>query len=361
MKTKNKATRFKENKVHKKKIEINFERINLNVLNNISFANPWFLLLLLLVPFFLFWQWKKYRQQYAEFKFSSLDAVKDNLTIKAKLRPFLNLLKTIAFALLVIAFARPQNALKEEKITTEGIDIVLVTDISGSMLAQDFQPDRLEASKNTGIEFVNARPNDRIGLVVFAGESFTQCPITTDHGVLKKLMSEIKSGLIEDGTAIGMGLATAVNRIKDSESKSKIIVLLTDGVNNKGFIDPLTAAETAKEFDIKVYTIGVGTKGMAPYPVRDLFGRTVLQNMEVQIDEELLNEIAINTGGKYFRATNNNSLQNIYGEIDRLEKTEVEVTSIKRYLELFHPLALIAALLLILDLLLRYTIFRGIF
>ena len=332
----------------------------MNPFGNITFANPWFLLLLLLIPFFIFWQWKKYRQQYAELKMSSLASVKNTKTFKAKLRPFLNVLKIISFGLLVIAFARPQDTLKEEKITTEGIDIVLATDISGSMLARDFKPDRLEASKNTGIEFIEARTNDRIGLVVFAGESFTQCPLTTDHDVLKQLLSEIKSGLIEDGTAIGMGLATAVNRLKDNESESKIIILLTDGVNNKGFIDPLTASETAKEFDIKVYTIGVGSKGMAPYPQKDIFGRTVLQNVQVQLDEDLLKEIAANTGGKYFRATNNTSLQKIYEEIDQLEKTEVEVTSIKRYKELFHPYAIIAVLLLIFDVLLRQTFFRGI-
>jgi len=332
----------------------------LNPFGDITFGNPWFLLLLLLLPFFLFWQWKKYRQQFAEMKMSSLESVKGSATIKSKLRPFLNLLKILAFGLLVVAFARPQDTLKEEKITTEGIDIVLATDISGSMLARDFKPDRLEASKNTGIEFIEARPNDRIGLVVFAGESFTQCPLTTDHNVLKKLLSEVKSGLIEDGTAIGMGLATAVNRLKDNESKSKIIILLTDGVSNKGFIDELTAAETAKEFDIKVYTIGVGSKGMAPFPAKDIFGRTVLQNVKVDLDEQVLKDIAKNTGGKYFRATDNNSLKNIYAEIDKLEKTEVEVTSIKRFKELFHPFALIASLLLIFDVLLRQTFFRGI-
>lgn len=261
--------------------------------------------------------------------------------------------------LLTVAMARPQNALKEQKVKTEGVDIVIATDVSGSMLARDFTPDRLEASKATAIEFISARENDRLGLVVFAGESFTQCPITSDHNVLKKLVAEIKSGLIEDGTAIGMGLATAVNRLRDSDAKSKIIVLLTDGVNNQGFIDPLTAAETAKEFDIKVYTIGVGKTGTAPYPQRDIFGRTVLQNVEVQLDEELLKAIAKNTGGRYFRATNNRSLQNIYKEIDKLEKTEIEVTTIKRYKEQFHRFALIAGLLLLLDFLLRHLFFRG--
>jgi len=325
---------------------------------DITFAHPWYFLLLLLIPLMLLWRWFRRDKQHASIKLSSLQAI-GKPTFKARLRPFLYWLKLFAFTSLVFALARPQNALKEQKVNTEGIDIVIATDVSGSMLARDFQPDRLEASKNTAVEFIANRENDRIGLVVFAGESFTQCPITSDHEVLKKLTSEIKSGIIADGTAIGMGLATAVNRLRDSEAKSKVIVLLTDGVNNQGFIDPLTAAQTAEEFEIKVYTIGVGKTGTAPYPARDLFGRTVLQNVEVQIDEELLKQIAKQTGGKYFRATNNRSLQNIYKEIDKLEKTEVEVTTIKRYKEQFHPFALFAGIMLLLDFLLRFLFFRG--
>ena len=281
-------------------------------------------------------------------------------SLRGKFRALLPILRILSIGALVIAMARPQEVLKEEEVKADGIDIVLAMDLSRSMLAQDFQPDRLEVSKAVAIEFVEKRKHDRIGLAVFAGESFTQCPLTADHDVLKKMLSEVKSGLIEDGTAIGMGLATAVNRLKDNESKSKTIILLTDGVNNKGFILPLTAAETAKEFDIKVYTIGVGSEGTAPFPQRDIFGRTVLQNIQVQLDEKLLKEIASITGGKYFRAKNNKSLQKIYEEIDKLEKTEVEVTSIKRYKELFHPYAILAALLLIFDVLLRQTFFRGI-
>ncbi len=327
---------------------------------DIVFANPIFLGLLVLLPLLLLWQWLKYRQQYPELRMSSLSAVATTRSWKAILRPLLTVLKIAAFLMLTIALARPQNVLDEEKITTEGIDIVMAMDVSGSMLAQDFKPDRLGASKKVAQEFIEGRPHDRVGLVVFAGESFTQCPVTTDQGVLKDLLQEIKSGLIEDGTAIGMGLATAVTRLKDSEAKSKVVILLTDGVNNSGFIDPMTAAETAKQFDVKVYTIGVGTQGKAPYPMKDIFGRTVTQYMDVQIDEDLLREIAALTQGKYFRATNNKSLRAIYKEIDQLEKTEMEVSAFKRYTEQFHFFAILAAVFLALEMLLRNTIFRSI-
>lgn len=326
---------------------------------NISFADPLWFLLLLLLPLYIWWRVKKAENSLPTVKIPTVEAVKGSGSWKTFLRKYLWWLQPLAFTLVVVALARPQDALTEEKVTTEGIDIVMALDISGSMLARDFEPDRLEASKNTAIEFVDNRKDDRMGLVVFAGESFTQCPITTDHSILKKLTSELKSGMVEDGTAIGMGLATAVNRLKDSDSDSKVIILLTDGVNNKGFINPKTAAETAKEYGIKVYTIGVGTQGQAPYPQRDIFGRTVLQYMEVQLDEELLKEIAEMTKGKYFRATDNNSLRNIYNEIDKLEKTEIEVTSIKRYTELFRPFALVGAFLMMLSFLLPNTILRG--
>jgi len=327
---------------------------------DIVFANPIFLWLLLLLPLLLLWQWLKYRQQYPELRLSSLSGVKGAHSWKTWLRPLLTLSKIAAFLLLTVALARPQNVLDEEKITTDGIDIVLAMDVSGSMLAQDFKPDRLGASKKVAQEFIEGRPHDRVGLVVFAGESFTQCPVTTDQGVLTGLLQEIKSGLIEDGTAIGMGLATAVTRLKDSEAKSKVVILLTDGVNNSGFIDPMTAAETAKQFDVKVYTIGVGTEGKAPYPMKDLFGRTITQYMDVQIDEDLLREIATMTQGKYFRATDNKSLRNIYAEIDKLEKTEIEVSAFKRYTEQFHFFALLAAAFLALEMLMRNTVFRSV-
>lgn len=327
--------------------------------SNIAFANPWFLLLLLLLPLFIYWKWRQRHSNNQAMKVSTIGADAARGNFKTKLRPFLDVLKALAFLSLVIALARPQDKLKEEEINSEGIDIILATDISGSMLARDFHPDRLGACKQMGAEFVDNRTHDRIGMVVFSGESFTQCPITSDHNVLKAQMAEIKSGMVEDGTAIGMGLATSVNRLKDSKAESKVVILLTDGVNNSGFIDPITAAETAREFGIKVYTIGVGTRGVAPYPARTRGGGTILQNVEVQIDEELLERIADLTGGRYFRATDNSGLKKIYTEIDKLEKTEVEITSINRYAELFHPFAWMGIIFLVLHSLLRSTLFRG--
>ncbi len=334
--------------------------MNYITLSTIILSNPWWLALLVLIPILAFWIYKNYHRQFSEMKFSSANTQKTKLTFKGFLRNSLVAGKLLALLLLILAMARPQDMLQEEKISTEGIDIVLAMDVSGSMEAMDFEPNRLGAAKKTASDFVDARKNDRIGMVAFAGESFTKCPVTTDHGILKFLMKGLsRDELLEDGTAIGMGLATSINRLKDSQSASKVVILLTDGVNNKGFIDPLTAAETAKEFDIKVYTIGIGTKGQAPYPTRDIFGRTVTRMMEVQIDEGILQQIAEMTGGKYFRATNNTSLQSIYEEIDQLEKTEVEISSIRRYTERFHPLAFIALCILSLDLLLRLTILRG--
>lgn len=328
--------------------------------NDITFANPYFLWLLLLVPVLFLWHWAKYRQQYPELKMSNLSAFSGATSWKALLRPFLFLFKIGAFIMLTIAIARPQNKFQDEDITAEGIDIVMVMDVSGSMLARDFTPDRLGASKDVAAEFVKERKYDRVGIVVFAGESFTQCPLTTDQKVLQTLIKEIKSGIIEDGTAIGMGLATAVTRLQESSAKSKVVILLTDGVNNSGFIDPLTAAEAAKQYDAKVYTIGVGTKGKAPYPVRDIFGFMNTQYVDVNIDEELLEKIALMTGGKYFRATDNNSLKRIYDEIDKLEKTEIEVTTISRFTERFYFFAMLAGLFLGLEMLLRHSLFRGI-
>jgi Ca-activated chloride channel family protein len=243
-------------------------------------------------------------------------------------------------------------------VSTEGIDIVLTQDISGSMLSRDFKPDRLEAAKNIATEFISGRPYDRIGLVVFSGESFTQCPLTTDHAVLINLLREIQSGMIEDGTAIGMGLATAVNRIKDSQAKSKVIILLTDGVNNRGEIAPETAAEIAKTFGIRVYTIGVGTQGMAPYPVQTPFG-IQYQDMPVEIDEGILQKIAQTTGGKYFRATDNDSLEKIYKEIDKLEKSKIDVRQFSKKEEKYLLPALIAFFMLVVEIIVRNTIFKN--
>ncbi len=327
--------------------------------SNINFANIEFLGLLIFVPLMIFWQWRKYRRQFPELKMSSLAAFKGRTSLKARLRPLLFFFKIAAFTCLVIALARPQNTFDEKKVTADGIDIVMVMDVSGSMLARDFEPDRLGASKNVAAEFIEAREHDRIGLVVFAGESFTQCPVTTDKSVLKTQLSQIKSGIIEDGTAIGMGLATAVDRLKESEAKSKVVILLTDGVNNSGFIDPMTAAEIAKKFKVKTYTIGVGTKGMAPYPVNSFFG-TRYQQMKVEIDEKLLEEIATMTNGKYFRATDNNSLKKVYEQIDELEKTKIVTSTVSQYTEKFHLFALLAAIFLALELFLRNTFFRGI-
>jgi len=287
-----------------------------------------------------------------------LSAIKGRSWI-GRLRPLLFLLQLAAFSLLTIAMTRPQKALQNEKINSEGIDIVIAMDVSGSMLARDFQPDRLEASKFLGQQFIDKRPFDRIGLVVFAAESFTQCPITSDQEVLKKLFSEVQNGFLEDGTAIGMGLATSISRLKESKAASKVVVLMTDGVNNSGFIDPATAAETAKQFGIKVYTIGVGSEGTAPFPVKSLFG-TSLRNVKVEIDEELLENIAEQTGGRYFRAKDNKGLQQIYNEIDRLEKTEIEVTRVKRYSELFHGFATWALICGLTYLFLNFTILRRI-
>jgi Ca-activated chloride channel family protein len=254
--------------------------------------------------------------------------------------------------------ARPQKTDKFQNVTTEGIDIMLALDISGSMLARDFKPDRLEASKNVATEFISGRPYDRLGLVVFSGESFTQCPLTTDHAVLINLLREIQSGMIEDGTAIGNGLATAINRIKDSEAKSKVIILLTDGVNNRGEIAPSTAADIAKTYGIRVYTIGVGTRGTAPYPVQTPFG-VQYQNMPVEIDEAILKDIASKTGGNYFRATDNDKLVQVYSEIDKLEKSKIDVHQFTRKEEKFLIPAIIAFLMIALEAIARVTLLKN--
>ncbi|HRI26667.1 MAG TPA: VWA domain-containing protein [Chitinophagales bacterium] len=329
------------------------------LLQNLTFANPLFLALLLLLPLAAVWQWRKYEQQYPELKMSGLGGVKGiGNSWKSRFRPFLTIFKIAALALLIVALARPQNRFSEEKITADGIDIMLSMDISGSMLARDFEPDRLNAAKQMALEFIKSRKYDRIGLVVFAGESFTQCPATTDHTVLATQLQQIESGMVEDGTAIGMGLATAVSRLQESKAKSKVIILLTDGVNNSGFIDPLTAAETALQTGVKVYTIGVGTQGYAPFPVQTIFG-IQYQRMAVEIDETLLKKIADMTGGRYYRATENQSLRQIYEQINQLEKTKIEVARISRYTDKFHLFALLAALCLAMEILLRNTLFKG--
>ena len=302
---------------------------------NIEFANPKLLWLLLLVPLAILWYILRHKKQEAAVTFSDLKGmVKLPRTWKAWFRHLLFVLKMAALALLIVALAR------------------------GSMLARDLKPDRLTAAKQVASDFVKDRPGDRMGLVIFSGETFTQVPLTTDHGVMLNMLAEMKNGLIDDGTAIGDGLATAISRLKDSEAVSKVVILLTDGMNNAGSVDPYTAAEIAKLYGIRVYTIGVGTYGTAPYPVQDFFGRTVMQQIKVEIDEKLLTTIATSTGGKYFRANNNKKLDEIYQEIDKLERSKIEVTEFRRLHEEFYPLVAWAIALLLLEFLLRKTIFR---
>ena len=326
----------------------------------IEFATPWAFALLIFPLLFALWQIFRYQQLYPALKLPIMEGLKQHTQpFRGILKKYLFILRIISFVFLVFALARPQTRFNEEEVNTQGIDVVIALDVSGSMLARDFQPDRLEAAKRKAAEFIDSRPNDRMGLVVFAGESFTQCPLTIDHEVVNKLLQEIKNGLIEDGTAIGMGLATSINRLKDSEAVSKVVILLTDGVNNAGFIDPLTAVEGANQYGIRVYTVGVGRRGMAPYPVQTPFG-TSYQNMEVEIDEELLKKIAEQTGGKYFRATNNQGLEAVYKEIDELEKSKIQVTRISRKTEEFHWFLIIGGLIFLLELLLRYLVVRHI-
>lgn len=325
-----------------------------------EFANPkYFLILVLLVPMILWYVFRE-KRSHTDLQFSSLKAFKGMKHAgRVWLRHVLFALKVLAIVFLVTALARPQSSNSWQTYTSEGIDIMLALDISGSMLARDFSPDRLEAAKDVATKFILERPQDKIGLVVFAGESFTQCPLTTDQAVLVNLMRDVHSGMIEDGTAIGLGLANAVNRLKDSPGKSKVVILLTDGVNNRGMIAPVTAAELAKTYGIRVYTIGVGTYGEAPYPVQTPFG-VQLQNVTVEIDESVLKQIAATTGGQYFRATDNDKLKQIYQEIDQLEKSKIEVKHFSKKQEQYFWFALIGMLLLIAEGILRYTVLRKI-
>ncbi len=326
--------------------------------DHLKFANPEAFYLLILIPAAIAWYWFKGADTKAKLQISDFTAFLGKPgSLKIYLRHLQFVFKVLAFSLLVVALARPQSTLSRQSVSVEGIDIVLAMDISGSMLAEDFKPNRLEAAKDVAIDFIKGRPGDRIGLVVFSGESFTQCPLTTDHPVLINLFDEIKSGMIEDGTAIGDGLATAVNRLKESQAISKVIILLTDGENNRGFIDPTSAAEIAKVFGLRVYTIGVGTIGTAPYPMPTPFG-IQYQQMEVRIDEPLMEKIAEMTNGKYFRATNKQKLSEIYNEIDKLEKSKVDVTEFRRKTEEFKPFVLAAFILLLLDFILGITVFR---
>lgn len=327
---------------------------------NYEYANGdllWFLLIL--VPFIV-WYILRINSHETSIHLSHISDYKTHkISIRAYLRHSLFALRMAALAFMIVALARPQSTEVLPKTNVYGIDIIMAMDVSTSMLAMDLQPDRLRASKSVAATFINGRPYDRIGLVVFAGESFTQCPVTKDQKVVLNLLHDIKSGLLEDGTAIGMGLANAVSRLKDSDAKSKVIILLTDGENNRGDIDPLTAAEIAQTFGIKVYTIGVGTIGKAPYPFETPFG-TQVQNVDVKIDEGVLKEIARMTGGRYFRATNTENLKSIYEEIDQLEKTKIEDYNYSKKNEELLFFLLIGFGLLILEQVLRYTLFRNI-
>lgn len=326
----------------------------------LTFKNPEFFYLLLVILPMTAWYIFRQKRNTASIRISSTAPVnKAPKTIRHYLRHLLFLLQMLAIAAFTVVLARPQSSTDFENVTTEGIDIVISLDISTSMLAKDFSPDRLEAAKNVAMEFISGRQYDRIGLVVFAGEAFTQVPLTTDRAVLLNLFKDIQTGMIEDGTAIGNGLATAVARLKDSDAISRVVILLTDGENNSGEIAPLTAAEIARTFGIRVYTIGVGTVGTAPYPVQTPYG-TQLRDIEVKIDEEMLQEIASITDGRYFRATSNTKLEEIYQEIDQLEKSKIEVREFSRRSEEFLPYALAGILLLVLSLLLRTTVFRSI-
>ena len=327
---------------------------------NLTFANPAFFWGLILIPLATVWYILRHKKQEASVRFSDTEGFQSlPKSWKVYGRHLLFALEMAALALLIVAMARPQSSSSSQKSNIEGIDIILAQDISGSMLARDFKPDRLEASKQVAAEFVEGRPGDRMGLVVFSGESFTQVPLTTDHGVMLNMLSELKSGMIEDGTAIGDGLATAINRLKDSEAVSKVIILLTDGMNNAGSVDPYTAAEMAKLYGVRVYTIGVGSYGTAPFPVQTIFG-IQYQQMKVEIDEKLLQTIANSSGGRYFRATSNQKLDEIYAEIDKLERSKIEVLEFKRLHEEFYPLVAWALALLLLEFLLRRTVFRTI-
>jgi Ca-activated chloride channel family protein len=327
----------------------------------IEFANPYVLGLLIFVPLMAWWYYQKQDEYIAEVRLSSTQGIAVAQSWKVKARPMLQVLQLLAITALILALARPQEVLKKENVNAEGIDIMLALDVSVSMLAKDFKPDRLEASKAVAAEFVEQRKHDRIGLVVFAGESFTQCPLTTDHNILRSFLSTLECGLIKNGTAIGMGLANASKRLKDSDAKSKVIILLTDGENNMGYASPMQATDAAKKLGIKVYTIGVGTKGQAQVPVAQRpNGSFIYGWQQVHIDEELLQKIAEETGGEYFRAQDMTQLKAIYSKIDVLERTKIETTTIRNYKEKYHFFVLLAICFVFIQVLLANTLFKTI-
>lgn len=325
------------------------------------FANPTYLYLLLLLIPLIGWYIYKLSKSQASLQVSSSEVFElpEAKSWKVYLRHLPFVFRIVAVALLIVVLARPQSTNSWQNSSTEGIEIMLAMDISTSMLAEDLKPNRLEASKDVASSFINGRQNDNIGLVVFAAESFTQCPLTIDHTVLLNLFKDVQPGVIQDGTAIGLGLANAVSRIKDSQAKSKVIILLTDGVNNTGEIAPVTAAEIAKTFGVRVYTIGVGTQGEAPYPIPTAFG-VQYQNIPVEIDEAVLKQIAATTGGQYFRATDNASLKEIYSEIDKMEKTKISVQEFSKKQEEYKNWAILIFVLLLLELFLRNTVLKSI-
>jgi Ca-activated chloride channel family protein len=332
----------------------------LKLFNDITFANKDMFWLLVIIPILIVWYLVKLKTFNPELKVSSMMGIEGiKQPLKVYFRHIIFVLRLLAIALLIVVLARPQSRSSWKDVKTEGIDIVMSLDISGSMLAKDFKPNRLEAAKEVAVDFIDGRINDRIGLVIFSGESFTQCPLTSDHAVIKNLFKDIKTGMVADGTAIGNGLATAVSRVKDSKAKSKVVILLTDGVNNQGSVTPLTAAEIAKAFNVRVYTIGVGTIGKALAPIAMYpDGSYQYGYVDVDIDENTLNKIADETGGKYFRATDNDKLKEVYAEIDRLEKTIFEEKNFTNKAERFLPFAIAAMILLVIEFLLKNTVFK---
>ena len=331
-------------------------------MTNITFLNPEFFWLFILLPIAIGWHIWKRNEQSATLKMASLDGFKTSKSIVARLKPMLFVFRLVALSALIIALARPRTVdISNKTKTTKGIDIVMAIDVSGSMLAKDLKPNRMEGLKNVAKDFVEARVNDRIGLVVYASEAYTKTPVTSDKAVVLDALRSVKyDNVLQDGTGIGMGLTTAVNRLKESKAKSKIIILLTDGVNNAGFIEPETASDIAKEFGIKVYTIGIGTNGMAEFPYAIApNGSFLFKMMQVEIDEELMKSIAKKTGGKYFRATSNKKLESIYNEINKLETTEIEELKFYDFDEKYRPFVLLAGLLLLIEFGLRNTIYRS--
>ncbi len=328
--------------------------------NNLELTNPEFLWLLVLIPLLAVWYFLTHKKDTASLTISNTNGFGQQ-SILAKLKPLLYVLRLLALTSLIVAIARPRNVEVSKKTkTTRGIDIVMAIDVSASMLAKDLRPNRLEALKNVAIKFVNKRPNDRIGIVEYAGESFTKTPITSDKRIVINTIRKLRWGDLEGGTAIGMGLGSAVNRLKDSKAKSKVIILLTDGVNNSGFVDPKTATELAKELGLKVYTIGLGTNGTALFPyAKSPSGELLFRNAPVEIDEKLLKYIAKETDGKYFRATDNKKLASIYDEINKLEKTKVEEFKYTNFQERYRTLVLLAGFLILFEMVLRFTVFRS--